>query len=132
MLLTYSVKDPGSKGFYLEIGTISPPGQCGDSYPLVVGLLAGPRYMLNQQNLGKEELLQRLQVALGKRAERVVYLIADRDVSMQEFVYVLDIVNAAAKKVHVVLVTPGNQNGMCLGLNPYNSLTNSSSRGPAP
>ena len=122
ILFVYAVMDPGSKGFYLKIGNFSPPAECGDDHPLVIGLLPGHPLMLNGRKLAREELMGRLQVALQKRAERVVYVIADREASMQQFVDVVEIANGAAKDVHVVLVTPGNQDYMCLGPNPYDSL----------
>ena len=96
--------------------------KCGDAEQFVIEVLTRERVRLNGKAVEQGQLLQKLQKAFQHRPERVVHVLANRDVTMQDVVTVIDISNGAAKDVHVRLVTPGNQNAMCLGGDPLESL----------
>ncbi len=121
-LLAYAFLDPGLKGFYVEVGGLAPSGKCGDAEKFVIEVLPSNRLRLNGKVVNQEQLLQNLQKAFQHRPERIVYVLADSDVTMQNVVTVIDMSNGAARDVHVRLVTPGNQNTMCLGHAPLESL----------
>ena len=121
-LLSHAFLDPGFKGFYVEVGGLAAQDECGDAEQFVIEVLTRERVRLNGKAVEQGPLLQKLQKAFQHRPERVVYVLADRDVTMQAVVTVIDISNGAAQDVHVRLVTPGNQNAMCLGRDPPESL----------
>ena len=121
-LLSYAFLDPGFKGFYVEVGGLAALDECRDAEQFVIEVLTRERVRLKGKAVEQGQLLQKLQKAFPHRAERVVYVLANRDVTIEDVVTVIDISNGAAKDAHVRLVTPGNQNAMCLGRDPPESL----------
>jgi len=85
-LLTYAFLDPGFKGFYVEIGAVAPTGECGDAENFVLEVVARDQLRLNGKAVDQRQLLQGLQKAFQHRPERVVYILAARDVTVRDVV----------------------------------------------
>jgi biopolymer transport protein TolR len=83
----------------IVVQVICPPGSC-----------AKPQYKINENDVAHQDLQARLTEIYANRAERVMFVRGDDDVSFQYIADVIDIARAANVD-HIGLMTPKIQQG---------------------
>jgi biopolymer transport protein ExbD len=121
LLLAASITSHGpTTGIKVTIATATPCGM-DDRRDIVVQMLSAATLKINSEDLRPEDLDRRLEEIYRTRAERVMFLLGDGNLSFRDIVEILD---TAVKYVdYVALVTPtiarqvGWQTGNCLNAN---------------
>jgi hypothetical protein len=92
---------PKTRGFMIDIATA--PESCGDGRNIVAIAVGSRRARLNgEADVPITELVPRLHEVLSYRAEKLVYVAAEADVSWGEFLELLDRVWPEADLVSIV------------------------------
>jgi biopolymer transport protein ExbD len=107
-------RSPHSTGFLLGVGNSVPAEGCELIAPLVLHISANRELRLNSEPETRDQLSSRLAVILRERVRPVLYVLADGDMSIQEFAEYLEIARKSNDKVQVRLVTPGNRKYSCV------------------
>lgn len=97
----------------LQIGSPSPPEDCELKVPLVLHVSTDRALRLGNEAMSLDQLARWLELILRERTQPVLYVDANPEMTMQEFVQILDLVKKANEKVAVRLVTPGNRKYSC-------------------
>jgi biopolymer transport protein TolR len=92
-----------SRGYPVKVAQ-SLSGDCGDGPLFVVEVLHGGALRLNSVDLKRSQLATLLYHIFKTRAERVVFIRADREVSFRQVAEVIDIASAQAD--YVAIITP--------------------------
>ena len=71
-------------------------------------------FRLNEEPVSRAQLAFQLEMILKQRIQPVLYIGANSEVTMQEFVQVLDLVRKTNEKVEVRPITPGNRTDSCI------------------
>jgi biopolymer transport protein ExbD len=111
ILTVIAVSSSVSKGLALRVASIEPCG-ADDRRVIVVQALANGRVKIGAEDLNLSKLGDRLSVILRTRAEKLVFVTADRDRPLEEVVQLIDIASYHAE--HIALLPPlmffANQN----------------------
>ena len=103
-----------STGFYIELPAHTSQSQCGDFDAIVLQLSKEHSLTINSEQVTRETVGGRLQDIYRVRAERLLLIRADPDVSFQEVAGVIDVAQGAVKNLYVTLITPGAEKEPCL------------------
>ena len=107
-------RSPHSTGFMLEVGNFTPPENCEFRIPLVLHVSATRELRLNSEPETPEQLSKRLALILKGRIQPVLYVLPDRDLTMQEFAEILELVRESNSDVSIRLITRGNRKYSCI------------------
>lgn len=105
---------PRAKGFLLRVGHFSPPDNCEFKSPLVLHVSNDHKFRLNGEPESPAQLPLRLGMILKDRIAPVLYIDANSEITMQEFVQVLDLVRKTNERIELRPVTPGNRKDSCI------------------
>jgi hypothetical protein len=90
-----------SKGFMLDIAAA--PEECGDSRNVVATAMGSHKAKLNAaEGLGMAEVAVGLREALKYRAEKLVYVKAEPDVSFADFMELVDTIRPEAEVISLI------------------------------
>lgn len=103
-----------SSGFYVLLSGHVSPSECGDFSVIVLQISKEHSFRINYETVSSESLRGRLREIYRLRAERVLLVRADPDVSFQEVVGAIDITQGAVTNLYLVLVTPEEEKEPCL------------------
>lgn len=103
---------PHSTGISLKIS--APPENCEFFVPLVLHIAADRTLRLNMEPLTKDQLSQRLALILKERLQPVLYVDSDTQITMQEFVKILELAQESNDKIQIRVVTQGNRKDSCI------------------
>jgi len=105
---------PRAKGFLLRVGHFSPPENCEFKFPLVLRVSNDHTFRLNDEPENQAQLPLRLDMIVKERIQPALYIEANTEITMQEFVQVLDLIRKTNEKVEVRPITPGNRKDSCI------------------
>jgi biopolymer transport protein ExbD len=91
-----------STGFLIDIAIA--PEECGDGRPIVATLARDGRVQLNMETIAVAEVGRRLRDVLRTRADKLIFVKAESDVSFGDFVQMLDLLHPEAEVLS--LITP--------------------------
>src|SRR5580704_3614729 len=103
-----------STGFLLELPGHTSRSQCGDFEAFVLEISKQNSVRINSEAVSNVSLRSRLREIYGRLGERVLFVKADPDVSLQDVAGVIDTANGAVTNLYVVLVTPEAEKEPCL------------------
>jgi biopolymer transport protein ExbD len=103
-----------SSGFYVLLPGHVSRSECGDFSLIVLQISKEHSFRINSETVSTESLRGRLREIYRLRAERVLLVSADPDVSFQEVVGAMDIAQGAVTNLYLVLVTPEEEKEPCL------------------
>jgi biopolymer transport protein ExbD len=98
--------------------------QCGDSDVIVLQLLNDRSFRINSESIPIENLRGQLREIFRSRAERVLLVRADPEVSFQEVVTAIDIAQGAISNLYVALLTPEAEREPCFYITRRPELPN--------
>lgn len=88
--------------------------ECGDSDVIVLQLLKDRSFMINSERVPIERLNGRLREIFRSRAERILLVRADPELSFQEMATAIGIAEGAVSNLYVALLTPEAEQEPCL------------------
>ena len=103
-----------SAGFYVELPGHTSRSECGDYSVFILQISKGHSYRINSETVSGESLRGRLREIYRLRAERVLLVRADSDVSFQDVAEAIDMAQRAVTNLYVILVTPDAEKEPCL------------------
>jgi biopolymer transport protein ExbD len=101
-------------GLYVKLLAHTSPSECGDSDVIVLQLLNDRSFRINSERVSSENLRGRLREIFRPRAERILLVRADPEVSFQEVVTAIGIAEGAVSNLYVALLTPEAEKEPCL------------------
>ena len=116
--LKKSYSNPRSTGFLVRTGDFDPSENCEFRTPLVLHVSGKDTLRLNAESVAKDKLSARLDMILKGRVRPVLYVEANSEITVQEFVQILDLVMKTNEKIEVRLVTPKNRQQSCVDFRP--------------
>lgn len=105
---------PTPTGLYVKLLAHTSPSECGDSDVIVLQLLNDRSFKINSERVPIENLRGRLRETFQPRAERILLVRADAEVSFQEVVAAISISDEAVSNLYAALLTPEAQEEPCL------------------
>ncbi len=90
-------------GFYVELVAHTSPSECGDSDVIVLQLLKDHSFRINSERVPRENLRGQLREIFRSRAEPILLVRADPEVSFQEVVTAIGIAGGAVSNLYVAL-----------------------------
>jgi biopolymer transport protein ExbD len=103
-------------GFYVEMVAHTSSSECEDYSNIVLQISKEHTFRINSETVLSENLKGRLREIFRPRAERVLLVRADPDVSFQKVVGAIDIAEGAVTNLHVALLTPEAEKEPCWGI----------------
>jgi biopolymer transport protein ExbD len=103
-----------STGFYIELPAHTSQSQCGDFDVIVLQISKEHSLTINSERVTRETVGGRLHDIYRVRAERLLLIRADPDLSFQEVAGVIDVAQGAVENLYVTLITPGAEKEPCL------------------
>lgn len=100
-------------GLYVRLLAHTSPSECGDSDVIVLQLLNDRSFSINSERVPIEYLSRRLREIFRSRAERILLVRADPEVSFQEVVKAIGISHDAVSNLYVALLTPATEKEPC-------------------
>jgi len=82
-------------------GVCEQPGQ-----PIVLEVLPGPTYRINQAPVSAAELAARLRAIFDNRREKIIYISGDRRSRYQDVVTAMDVAKTAGVRILSIAPTP--------------------------
>jgi biopolymer transport protein ExbD len=101
-------------GFYIELPAHTSQSQCGDFDVIVLQISKEHTLKINSEPVKRETVGTRLHDIYRLRAERLLLVTADPDISFQEVAGAIDVAHGAVKNLYVTLVTPDAEKEPCL------------------
>ena len=105
-----------SAGFYVELPLHVTESECRrlKNKDIVVQISNANSLRINAETISHESLRERLREVYQVRAERVLFVAADPDVSFQEVIRIIDVARGSITNLDVSLLTPTSQKEPCL------------------
>jgi len=103
-----------SAGFYSELPAHTSQSQCGDFDVIVLQISKDHSLKINSEQIPREIIAGRLKDIYRVRAERLLLIRADPDLTFQDVVRNIDVAQGAVKNLYVTLITPGAEKEPCL------------------
>lgn len=100
-------------GLYVKLVAHTPSSSCGDSSVVVLEVLNDRSFRINSERVPIENLGEQLRKRLLSRAERVLLIRGDSEVSVQEAVTAIGIARGAISNLYVALLTPEAEKEPC-------------------
>jgi biopolymer transport protein ExbD len=101
-------------GLYVKLLAHTSASECGDSSVIVLQLLNDRSFRINSERVPFEFLSGRLREIFRSRAERILLVRADPEISFQEVAKAIGLSHDAVLNLHVALLTPEAQKEPCL------------------
>jgi len=102
------------RGLYVELPAHVFQHDCGDFYVTILEMSKEKVLTINSKPVPRETLATRLSDIYRLRAERLLLVKADQNLSFQDVASVIDVANGSVKNLYVTLVTPGAEKEPCL------------------
>ena len=103
-----------SAGFYIELPAHTSRQNCGDFEVTLLELTEQNVLTINSTPVSRETLAARLSGIYHLRAENLLLVKANPNLSFQDVASILDAANSSVKNLYVTLVTPGAEREPCL------------------
>jgi biopolymer transport protein ExbD len=101
-------------GFYVELPAHVSRDDCGDFDVTILEMSKEKVLTINSKPVPRETLATRLSDIYRLRAERLLLVKADPNLSFQDVASIIDVVNGSVENLYVTLVTPGAEKEPCL------------------
>jgi biopolymer transport protein ExbD len=107
VLCTFAAQRPSSVGFRIPMIRLhhDPNQMTCDGRPEFVRLTKDGRTRINETEVSSGRLAPTISGLMENRAERVVYVIADSDLSYGQFAELLGVVKGSTADLHVVVIS---------------------------
>lgn len=102
------------KGFYVELPAHVYRDNCGDFDLTILEMSKEKLLTINSKPVLRETLATRLSDLYRLRAERLLLVKANPNLSFQDVASIIDVANGSVKNLYVTLVTPGAEKEPCL------------------
>ena len=102
------------EGLYVTLIAHTSPSECGDADVIVLQLLNDRSFKIDSETVRIENLRVRLREIYRSRAERILLVRVDPEVSFQEAVTAIAGAKGAVSNLYVALLTPDAQKEPCL------------------
>jgi biopolymer transport protein ExbD len=102
------------KGFYVELPAHVFRDNCGDFDLTILEMSKEKLLTINSKPVLRETLATRLSDIYRLRAERLLLVKADPNLSFQDVASIIDVANGSVKNLYVTLVTTGAEKEPCL------------------
>jgi biopolymer transport protein ExbD len=106
-----------STGFYIELPAHTSRSQCGDFDVIELQISKDHSLTINSERVTRETVGGRLHDIYRLRAERLLLLRVDPDVSFREVAGIIDVAQGAVPNLYVTLITPEAEKEPCLFIN---------------
>ena len=106
------------KGLYVELPAHVEQHDCGDFDVTILEMSKEKMLTIDSKPVPRETLAARLSDIYRLRAERLLLVKADSNLSYQEVASIIDVANGSVKNLYVTLVTPGAEKEPCLVVTP--------------
>ena len=103
-----------STGFYVKLPTHIAARDCGDGKTIIVEISKEAVLQLNAKPISNAGLGIQLNEIYSVRAERVLFVAGDSDVSFQEVAETIDVARGAVQHLYLGLLTPASAKEPCL------------------
>ena len=103
-----------SAGFYIELPAHTSRQNCGDFEVTLLEVSKENVLTINSKPVSRETLPARLSDIYHLRAEGLLLVKADPNLTYQDVANILDVANGAVKNLYITLVTPGAEKEPCL------------------
>ena len=111
--MTFGVSFHPRTGLYVKLLAHTSTAECGDSDVIVLQLLKDRSFRINSERVPIERLNGRLREIFRSRAERILLVRADPELSFQEVVNAIGISQDAVSNLNVALLTPATEKKPC-------------------
>jgi biopolymer transport protein ExbD len=101
-------------GLHVKLLAHTSSSECGDSDIIVLQLLNDHSFRINSERVSIENLGGRLREIFRPRAERILLVRADPEISFQEVVTSIGIAEGVVSNLYVALLTPEAEKEPCL------------------
>jgi biopolymer transport protein ExbD len=101
-------------GFYVELPAHVFRDDCGDFDVTILEMSKEKMLTINSKPVPRETLATRLSDIYRLRAERLLLVKADPNLSFQDVASIIDVANGSVENLYVTLVTPGAEKEPCL------------------
>jgi biopolymer transport protein ExbD len=101
-------------GFYVELPAHVLRHDCGDFNVTILEMSKEKLLTINSEPVPRETLATRLSDIYRLRAERLLLVKADPNLSFQDVASIIDVANGSVENLYVTLVTPGAEKEPCL------------------
>jgi len=103
-----------SAGFYIELPAHTSRSMCGDFDVIVLQISKENLLTINSESVSREALAARINDIYRLRAERLLLIRADPNLTFQDVAKTIDIARGAVENLYVTLITPGAEKEPCL------------------
>jgi len=109
---------PASGGFRVIPPASMSFAQCDgiNSRIIVLHISKGHFVRINMEPVSENRLSKRLKQIYRERAERVLFVRAEPELTFQQVVQILDIANGSVKDLYISLLTPAAEREPCLAI----------------
>lgn len=117
IILIFTIVKPlshTSVGFYVKLPLHVTESDCGDRRDIFVHISSENSLRINGETVQRKTLGDRFKEIYRVRAERVLFVSADPDVSFQDVVGIMDVARGSVTNLYVSLLTPAAQKEPCL------------------
>jgi biopolymer transport protein ExbD len=101
-------------GFYVELPAHVFPENCGDFDVTILEMSKEKLLTINSKLVPREIVATRLNEIYRLRAERLLLVKADPNLSFQDVASIIDVANGSVENLYVTLVTPAAEKEPCL------------------
>ncbi len=98
---------------YLVASHCDKPWGLGESRTVVLNFAPNGHPRINQDSVTKGELADRLRDIFALRAEKLVFAVFPKDMSLEESAEYLDLVRSAEGDMRIMLITPAAEMSAC-------------------
>ena len=103
-----------SAGLYVQLPGHDSRTDCGDFSVIALQISSERSYKINSEEVSNDALGGRLREIYRLKAERVLLVRADPDISFQEVATAIDTAQGAVTNLYLVLITPEAEKERCL------------------
>lgn len=101
-------------GFYIELPAHISQSECGDFDVIVLQISKEDLLTINSEPVPRKTLAARLNDIYQFRAERLLLIRADPNLTFQDVAKTIDVAQGAVKNLYMTLITPGAEKEPCL------------------
>jgi biopolymer transport protein ExbD len=103
-----------STGFYIQLPAHKSQSECGDFDVIVLRMSKEHLLSINSEGISRPALAWQLHNIYSTRAERLLLIRADPELTFQDVAEMMDLAHGAVENLYVTLITPGAEKEPCL------------------